>query len=65
MTSLEKGGSAVLVFIALKLGAAAIGELAFGAHWTLDPMASLGIVLVFLAAGVAASVVFPGKERAA
>lgn len=61
LVHLEKAVIALLFFIAFKLGLAATNHL-FHHGYEISPNASLLVVLVVLAIGVAASFVFPDKE---
>lgn len=58
---LEKSVIVLLFFIAIKLGLNATSHI-FGHSYTLDPNTSLIIVLVVLAIGILASVLFPEKQ---
>ncbi|MDY0834182.1 TerC/Alx family metal homeostasis membrane protein [Pseudomonas sp. SED1] len=60
---LEKAVIALLFFIAIKLGLNATGHI-FGHNYSIAPNISLIIVMVVLALGVLASVVFPEKSTA-
>lgn len=62
LVHLEKSVIALLFFIAAKLGLNATNHL-FHHGYTIDPNTSLLIVMVVLAIGVVASLMFPGKEE--
>ena len=62
LVHLEKSVIALLFFIAAKLALNATNHL-FGHGISIEPNTSLLVVLVVLAIGIAASVVFPGKEE--
>jgi len=62
LVHLEKSVIALLFFIAAKLGLNATNHL-FHHGYTIDPNTSLMIVMVVLAIGVVASLMFPGKEE--
>ncbi|WP_371923921.1 TerC/Alx family metal homeostasis membrane protein [Pseudomonas sp. ANT_H4] len=63
LVHLEKSVVALLFFIAIKLGLNATDHM-FHHGYTIDANTSLLIVMVVLAIGVVASLVFPGKEEA-
>lgn len=63
LVHLEKAVVALLFFIAVKLALSASEHL-FQHGYEISPNASLEVVLVVLALGVAASFVFPGKSKA-
>ena len=62
LVHLEKSVIALLFFIAGKLALNATDHL-FGHGYEIDPNTSLIVVLVVLAIGVVASIMFPGKEE--
>lgn len=62
LVHLEKSVITLLFFIAFKLGLNGTDKL-FNHGYHIDPNTSLAIVLVVLAIGIAASVVFPGKKE--
>lgn len=62
LVHLEKAVIALLFFIAVKLGLSATDHI-FQHGYTIDPNTSLIIVVVVLAIGVFASVLFPQKEE--
>ena len=64
LVHLEKAVIVLLFFIAFKLALSATNHM-FHHGWDISPNASLVVVLVVLAAGVAASFLFPEKEEAA
>nr|WP_282443311.1 TerC/Alx family metal homeostasis membrane protein [Pseudomonas sp. B329] len=63
LVHLEKAVIALLFFIAIKLGLNATSHI-FHHGYTIDPDTSLIIVVVVLAIGIFASVLFPQKEEA-
>ncbi|TLG94117.1 TerC/Alx family metal homeostasis membrane protein [Pseudomonas edaphica] len=63
LVHLEKAVIALLFFIAIKLGLNATNHI-FHHGYTIDPNTSLIIVVVVLAIGIFASVLFPQKEEA-
>jgi tellurite resistance protein TerC len=62
LVHLEKAVIALLFFIAGKLALNATDHL-FGHGYEIDPNTSLIVVLVVLAIGIVASIIFPGKEE--
>ncbi|KQB52975.1 tellurium resistance protein TerC [Pseudomonas endophytica] len=62
LVHLEKSVIALLFFIAAKLALNATNHL-FGHGISIEPNTSLMVVLVVLAIGILASVIFPGKEQ--
>ncbi|WP_455233632.1 TerC/Alx family metal homeostasis membrane protein [Geopseudomonas aromaticivorans] len=62
LVHLEKSVIALLFFIAGKLALNGTDKL-FGHGLHIDPNTSLAVVLVVLAIGIAASILFPGKEE--
>lgn len=62
LTHLEKSVIALLFFIAFKLGLNATDHL-FHHGYHIDPNTSLAIVLVVLALGIVASILFPGEKE--
>lgn len=62
LVHLEKAVIVLLFFIAFKLALAATAHI-FHHSWVISPNASLVVVLVVLALGVAASFVFPEKQE--
>ena len=62
LVHLEKSVIALLFFIAGKLALNATDHL-FGHGISIDPNTSLIVVLVVLAIGIVASVIFPGKDE--
>jgi tellurite resistance protein TerC len=62
LVHLEKSVIALLFFIAGKLALNATDHL-FGHGISIDPNTSLIVVLVVLAIGIVASIIFPGKEE--
>ncbi|MNN98090.1 Integral membrane protein TerC family protein [compost metagenome] len=62
LVHLEKSVIALLFFIAGKLALNGTDKL-FGHGFHIDPNTSLAIVLVVLALGIAASVLFPGEKE--
>ena len=63
LVHLEKAVIVLLFFIAFKLALSATHHM-FHHGWDISPNASLIVVLVVLAAGIAASLLFPEKEEA-
>ena len=63
LVHLEKAVIVLLFFIAFKLALSATHHM-FHHGWDISPNASLIVVLVVLAAGIAASFLFPEKEEA-
>nr|WP_221189800.1 TerC/Alx family metal homeostasis membrane protein [Azomonas macrocytogenes] len=62
LVHLEKAVIALLFFIAIKLGLSATDHM-FHHGYSIDPNTSLIIVMVVLAIGILASVIFPEKEE--
>jgi tellurite resistance protein TerC len=62
LVHLEKSVIALLFFISAKLALNATNHL-FDHGYTIDPNTSLAVVMIVLALGVVASVLFPGKEE--
>ena len=63
LVHLEKAVIVLLFFIAFKLALSATNHM-FHHGWDISPNASLVVVLVVLAAGIVASLLFPEKEEA-